>query len=221
MLIKIKTAASKNVSPDFMKITINLKSFFNKKEEAINDVLKNYSLIKDFLKEEGNIKEELKTVSYKISEHFNREYFIDLENGNEIRKYKDVFDGYIVNQIVEVSAPIDVLFATKLITSKTVENKLNITINYYLKDAKKWQEGVIVEALCEAEKKALVIAKQFNKSDVSCKIADYTYSPFNEYSRNSVVLNKSCIMGNIEDIAKTLEPVDITITENIYSEWEF
>lgn len=221
MIIKVNTSASKVVSPDFMKITISLKSLNMNKDEAINTVLNNFNMMKDYFIE-NKIDKNLKTSSYEIKESTRREYYKEIEDGFEVKKYKDVFIGFLVTQIIEISIPINVLFATKLIALKSKENEIYVNVNYFLKNSKDFQDEVIKDALNRAREKALVIANTFDKTDVNCKIVDYTYNSYSEYSNSVVRMDKCMIMreNNIESIAETLEPTDITLTENVHTEWE-
>ena len=221
MIIKVKTSASKTISPDFMKILFKLTSLNLDKNEAINTVVNNFNTIKDYFSKNG-ISESLKTSSYSIKESFKRESYKEVEDGTTVSKYKEVFDGFLVTHVIEISIPIDVLFATKLITTFSKEKEIHVNINYFLKNSKNFQDEVIKDALNRAREKALVIACSFGKPEVKCNLVDYTYNSFNGYSKTALMLEESNCIGvnSIEEIAETLNPVDITITENVYTEWE-
>ena len=83
------------------------------------------------------------------------------------------------------------------------------------------QDKVITKAIENAKEKALVIASSFLKNDIQCQILDYTYNPYDNYSKTSFINNsKAKIVNTIEEISKTITPKKIQLTENVYSEWK-
>lgn len=219
MIIKIKASANMEVFPDFMNISIKFRSLNMDKEKAISMVLDNFKDLKEFLNKEG-ISEKLETISYKIEDIYDYK-----ENKILGNNYTKVFKGFLVTQNVNISIPLDVLLATKLIATKTKKDEVYINVNYSLKDSKKFQDDVIKAAIDRAKEKALVVASSFGKDSVNCKVIDYTYNNYNHYYSNNIDIvteetMKSSSKQMIEEVSKTLEPSKISLTESIYSEWE-
>lgn len=218
MIIKIKTSATLEIDPDYMKIEIILTSLNKEKEIAINNVVKNYNFICQYFNDKKK-DNNFKTSSYEIKDKYNTVSYKNPETN--IIENKNVFQGYLVKQIVSIEFPIDILFATSLIANLSKKDEIYFNIRYYLKDVKQFQDKVITKAIENAKEKALVIASSFLKNDIQCQILDYTYNPYDNYSKTSFINNsKAKIVNTIEEISKTITPKKIQLTENVYSEWK-
>lgn len=218
MIIKIKTSATLEIDPDYMKIKIILTSLNKEKEIAINNVVKNYNSICQYFNDKKK-DNNFKTSSYEIKDKYNTVSYKNPETN--IIENKNVFQGYLVKQIVSIEFPIDILFATSLIANLSKKDEICVNIRYYLKDVKQFQDKVITKAIENAKEKALVIASSFLKNDIQCQILDYTYNPYDNYSKTSFINNsKAKIVNTIEEISKTITPKKIQLTENVYSEWK-
>lgn len=218
MIIKIKTSATLEIDPDYMKIEIILTSLNKEKEIAINNVVKNYNSICQYFNDKKK-DNNFETSSYEIKDKYNTVSYKNPETN--IIENKNVFQGYLVKQIVSIEFPIDILFATSLIANLSKKDEIYFNIRYYLKDVKQFQDKVITKAIENAKEKALVIASSFLKNDIQCQILDYTYNPYDNYSKTSFINNsKAKIVNTIEEISKTITPKKIQLTENVYSEWK-
>lgn len=218
MIIKIKTSATLEIDPDYMKIEIILTSLNKEKEIAINNVVKNYNSICQYFNDKKK-DNNFETISYEIKDKYNTVSYQNPET--KIIENKNVFQGYLVKQIVSIEFPIDILFATSLIANLSKKDEICVNIRYYLKDVKQFQDKVITKAIENAKEKALVIASSFLKNDIQCQILDYTYNPYDNYSKTSFINNsKAKIVNTIEEISKTITPKKIQLTENVYSEWK-
>lgn len=216
MIIKIKTSATLEIDPDYMKIEIILTSLNKEKEIAINNVVKNYNSICQYFNDKKK-DNNFETISYEIKDKYNTVSYQNPET--KIIENKNVFQGYLVKQIVSIEFPIDILFATSLIANLSKKDEICVNIRYYLKDVKQFQDKVITKAIENAKEKALVIASSFLKNDIQCQILDYTYNPYDNYSRTAFI-NKAKVVNTIEEIAKTITPKKIQLTEDVYSEWK-
>lgn len=216
MIIKIKTSATLEIDPDYMKIEIILTSLNKEKEIAINNVVKNYNSICQYFNDKKK-NNNFETISYEIKDKYNTVSYQNPET--KIIENKNVFQGYLVKQIVSIEFPIDILFATSLIANLSKKDEICVNIRYYLKDVKQFQDKVITKAIENAKEKALVIASSFLKNDIQCQILDYTYNPYDNYSRTAFI-NKAKVVNTIEEIAKTITPKKIQLTEDVYSEWK-
>lgn len=216
MIIKIKTSATLEIDPDYMKIEIILTSLNKEKEIAINNVVKNYNSICQYFNDKKK-DNNFETISYEIKDKYNTVSYQNPET--KIIENKNVFQGYLVKQIVSIEFPIDILFATSLIANLSKKDEIYVNIRYYLKDVKQFQDKVITKAIENAKEKALVIASSFLKNDIQCQILDYTYNPYDNYSRTAFI-NKAKVVNTIEEIAKTITPKKIQLTEDVYSEWK-
>lgn len=216
MIIKIKTSATLEIDPDYMKIEIILTSLNKEKEIAINNVVKNYNSICQYFNDKKK-DNNFETISYEIKDKYNTVSYQNPET--KIIENKNVFQGYLVKQIVSIEFPIDILFATSLIANLSKKDEIYVNIRYYLKDVKQFQDKVITKAIENAKEKALVIASSFLKNDIQCQILDYTYNPYDNYSRTAFI-NKAKVVNTIEEIAKTITPKKIQLTEDVYSKWK-
>ena len=216
MIIKIKTSATLEIDPDYMKIEIILTSLNKEKEIAINNVVKNYNSICQYFNDKKK-DNNFETISYEIKDKYNTVSYQNPET--KIIENKNVFQGYLVKQIVSIEFPIDILFATSLIANLSKKDEIYVNIRYYLKDVKQFQDKVITKAIENAKEKALVIASSFLKNDIQCQILDYTYNPYDNYSRTAFI-NNAKVVNTIEEIAKTITPKKIQLTEDVYSEWK-
>lgn len=218
MIIKIKTSATLEIDPDYMKIKIILTSLNKEKEIAINNVVKNYNSICQYFNDKKK-DNNFETISYEIQDKYSNVSYQNPET--KIIENKNVFQGYLVKQIVSIEFPIDILFATSLIANLSKKDEICVNIRYYLKDVKQFQDKVITKAIENAKEKALVITSSFLKNDIQCQILDYTYNPYDNYSKTSFINNsKAKIVNTIEEISKTITPKKIQLTENVYSEWK-
>lgn len=216
MIIKIKTSATLEIDPDYMKIEIILTSLNKEKEIAINNVVKNYNSICQYFNDKKK-DNNFETISYEIKDKYNN---VSYQNPKtKIIENQNVFQGYLVKQIISIEFPIDILFATSLIANLSKKDEIYVNIRYYLKDVKQFQDKVITKAIENAKEKALVIASSFLKNDIQCQILDYTYNPYDNYSRTAFI-NKAKVVNTIEEIAKTITPKKIQLTEDVYSEWK-
>lgn len=216
MIIKIKTSATLEIDPDYMKIEIILTSLNKEKEIAINNVVKNYNSICQYFNDKKK-DNNFETISYEIKDKYNTVSYQNPET--KIIENKNVFQGYLVKQIVSIEFPIDILFATSLIANLSKKDEIYVNIRYYLKDVKQFQDKVITKAIENAKEKALVIASSFLKNDIQCQILDYTYNSYDNYSRTAFI-NNAKVVNTIEEIAKTITPKKIQLTEDVYSEWK-
>lgn len=216
MIIKIKTSATLEIDPDYMKIEIILTSLNKEKEIAINNVVKNYNSIYQYFNDKKK-DNHFETISYEIKDKYNN---VSYQNPKtKIVENQNIFQGYLVKQIISIEFPIDILFATSLIANLSKKDEIYVNIRYYLKDVKQFQDKVITKAIENAKEKALVIASSFLKNDIQCQILDYTYNPYDNYSRTAFI-NKAKVVNTIEEIAKTITPKKIQLTEDVYSEWK-
>lgn len=216
MIIKIKTSATLEIDPDYMKIEIILTSLNKEKEIAINNVVKNYNSICQYFNDKKK-DNNFETISYEIKDKYNN---VSYQNPKtKIVENQNIFQGYLVKQIISIEFPIDILFATSLIANLSKKDEIYVNIRYYLKDVKQFQDKVITKAIENAKEKALVIASSFLKNDIQCQILDYTYNPYDNYSRTAFI-NKAKVVNTIEEIAKTITPKKIQLTEDVYSEWK-
>ena len=216
MIIKIKTSATLEIDPDYMKIEIILTSLNKEKEIAINNVVKNYNSICQYFNDKKK-DNNFETISYEIKDKYNN---VSYQNPKtKIVENQNIFQGYLVKQIISIEFPIDILFATSLIANLSKKYEIYVNIRYYLKDVKQFQDKVITKAIENAKEKALVIASSFLKNDIQCQILDYTYNPYDNYSRTAFI-NKAKVVNTIEEIAKTITPKKIQLTEDVYSEWK-
>lgn len=216
MIIKIKTSATLEIDPDYMKIEIILTSLNKEKEIAINNVIKNYNSICQYFNDKKK-DNHFETISYEIKDKYNN---VSYQNPKtKIVENQNIFQGYLVKQIISIEFPIDILFATSLIANLSKKDEIYVNIRYYLKDVKQFQDKVITKAIENAKEKALVIASSFLKNDIQCQILDYTYNPYDNYSRTAFI-NKVKVVNTIEEIAKTITPKKIQLTEDVYSEWK-
>ena len=215
MIIKIKTSATLEIDPNYMNIEIILTSLNKEKEIAINNVVKNYNSICQYFNEKKK-DNNFETITYEIKDKYSNVSYLNPDT--KIVENKNVFQGYLVKQIVSIEFPIDILFATSLIANLSKKDEIYVNIRYYLKDVKQFQDKVITKAIENAKEKALVIASSFLKNDIQCQILDYTYNPYDNYSRTAFI-NNAKVGNSIEEITKTITPKKIQLTENVYSEW--
>ena len=216
MLIKVKASATLEIDPDYMELNITLISLDKEKEVAINNVMNNYNLVSQYF-EEKEKENKFETISYEIQDKYKKTSYTNIKTKKIEEKLE--FEGFLVKQMIQISLPIDILFATSLIANLTKKDEIYINIRYYLKDKKQFQDEVIKQAVENARTKAHLIANSgFSYNYLICEVLDYTYNPYDNYSKTSFI-NKCKVSNSIEELTKTLTPKKITLSENVYSEW--
>lgn len=147
------------------------------KEVAINNVINNYNLVSQYF-EEKEKENKFETISYEIQDKYKKTSYTDIKTKKIEEKLE--FEGFLVKQMIQISLPIDILFATSLIANLTKKDEIYINIRYYLKDKKQFQDEVIKQAVENARTKANLIANSgFSYNYLICEVLDYTYNPYN------------------------------------------
>ena len=116
MLIKVKASATLEIDPDYMELNITLISLDKEKEVAINNVMNNYNLVSQYF-EEKEKENKFETISYEIQDKYKKTSYTDIKTKKIEEKLE--FEGFLVKQMIQISLPIDILFATSLIANLT------------------------------------------------------------------------------------------------------
>ncbi len=222
MIIKVKANAEKKAMPDYMRVTVTLTNLSDSKETSMKKVLDNYHIVEDFFRNNG-VSEDFQSASYSISEEYENQKYEVISQGEKVIKTRKIFKGYVAKQILVLDIPINVALIISAMDELTKKDEIYINASYYLKDKKAFQDEIIREALKRAKEKAFVISKVNSSEEPKLTVVDYTYNEYNSTSnyRGSIMEASVCKNSRmVDDIAKTIKPQEITLSESVYTEWE-
>lgn len=212
MEIYVSGTGKKYYKPN--QITLNFDFNYKHKdyEFALSCGVENVSNYVLFLENLGFEKEDIKTLSFRVSE--NRVY------NESTRKYEK--DGYMFQQKARLSFDYDMKKLSTLMEQTSKQpSPPTYHIEFNLKDDKKAEEEILALAYAEAEFQANAIAKASGKQIKECM--KVSFQPFDNlhvsptvYEGERSLMKASAIGSTREQIQQIFVPEDVLIEKEIY-----
>lgn len=212
MDIYVNATGKKYYKPNQITLNFDFSYKSNDYETALNFGVENVTKYVLFLQEKGFYKEDIKTLSFRVSE--NKVY-------NELtRKYEK--DGYLFLQRANLTFDYDMKkLSTLMEETAKMQNPPVYYINFNLKNDKTADEEILAIAYKEAEFQAQAIAKASGKQLKEC--VKVSFEPFENvhvsptmYERDGCFAKAASIGSTSEQIEQTFVPEDVLVSKKIY-----
>lgn len=209
-IIKVKGVGKASITPDQIKININIKSSNASYEKTIEIANKDLGNLRNALKNEGFEKKDIKTISFNINTKYENE-------STDFNNYKRKFMGYEVSHSLKIEFEND---SDKLgrVLNGLAKLKTNpeFSIFYNLKDTTSFKNQMLKNAIADSKRKAEVIAEA---SGVRLgNIININYSlDEEEIYRSPLSLQKSM---SIMSESISIVPEDLESTDIVEIAWE-
>ncbi|MBQ9793164.1 MAG: SIMPL domain-containing protein [Clostridia bacterium] len=212
MDIYVNATGKKFYKPNQITLTFDFNYKSNDYETALSGGVENVTKYVSFLQQQGFNKEDIKTLSFRVSE--NKIY------NEATRKYYP--DGFLFQQKANLVFDYDI---KKLSTLMEETSKLDTPpvyfIRFNLKNDKSAEEEILALAYKEAEFQAQAIAKASGKQLKECVKVSFT--PFESALTSPTLYEadrccaKAASFGSArEQIQQTFVPEDILVSKEIY-----
>ena len=151
-VLKVKGVGKSHMSPDSIKINIDLRSSDLSYEKALELSNKDLEGIRKSLREEGFEKKDIKTNAFNVDTKY--------ENETTTFNSKRKFAGYKIIHSLNIEFDNDAEKLNKVLNA-LARSKSNpeFSIRYKLKDATEFKEEVLKDAISDSKRKALLIAQ--------------------------------------------------------------
>ncbi|OLS03800.1 SIMPL domain-containing protein [Tissierella creatinophila] len=209
-IIRVKGVGKASMTPDQIKININLKSSNASYEKTIEMANKDLENIRRALKSEGFEKEDIKTVNFNVDTKYENET-------TSFNNYKRKFIGYEVIHSLKIEFENDSQKLGRVLNELT-KSKSNpeFSIFYNLKDETEFKNQMLKNAIEDSRRKAIVIAEASGVRLGEILNINYSLDEEKFYSTPlSLQKGMSFISENI-----SIVPEDLKSTDTVDIAWE-
>ncbi len=210
--ITVKGTGKASAKPDYVSITLNLKTIDKNYEKASAKADKEVEVLREAFVTAGFKKDELKTTNFDVGSVYESKKD---RNG----EYKQVFAGYRVCHDLKLSFDFTMENLSKALKAIAGSSaKPEFSIRFSVKDPSDVGEAVLQSATENARKKAEIICNASGMHLGEIQSIDYDWGEVNIYSdtRYNTPIDMVCDLSCNYDI----EPDDIEVCDSIRFVWE-
>lgn len=160
-IIKVTGQAMMKVSPDTVRVNINVGRVMETYDEAYEQGKRNLNAINAVVTQSGLTQDIVKTHRFDVTEHTKPNY----NKGNYVGYVKD---GYELCQRITIDLPIDNVLVNDL--AKGIGQSVplvEVSLSHLIKEPRSYKLKVLAAAVTDASEKAAVIATALN-----CELGD-------------------------------------------------
>lgn len=213
--ITVRGTGSISVSPDYIVITMDVKSVDKDYEKTMEKAAIKVDALNNALAEIGFDKKAVKTVSFNVDTEYES---IRDKDGN----YRSVFRGYSCYDRLKVEFDFDSLMLAKtlgVISACIAEPELSIY--FTVKDKAAVSEKLLESAAVNARSKAQILCKASDVRLGELMSIDYNWKELNVFSKTHYSIDKRCMEMPTFGIADMqIEPDDISLNDSVTFVWE-
>lgn len=198
-----------SAKPDIVYLRFPIKILHGNYATAVKNLDKTVASLRNCVTANGIDKNELKTVDFRV---------------NTLTKWNDKTSEYEFSKFeAHHDLVLQLPFKTELIDTMIndivkLEDNIEFQISFGVKDPNSHKQQLIENAIADAKKNALIIARS---AEIKLKeILNINYSFSEVIFRSDLDYNyNSCMMETTDDIMPDLNPDDIDVSESITVTW--
>ena len=212
-LITVTGRGNIHIVPDVTRLEVELASLFKSYDTAYQMAEANLKDIGEVMTKCGLSKTLPKTVHFSIDKSFHSVY----KNGHYTGE--EEFDGYKLNQKVQINLGMDNVLLTKVVRGLG-ENLTDVEINigYTVKDPRPHQLKMIERAVKDATEKAKIMAAAAGCSLGLVKTIDYSEHEIHIYSQARNIA-EPCEAAGCTEASLDITPEDLVGGEDVTVTW--
>ncbi|MDD6881045.1 MAG: SIMPL domain-containing protein [Firmicutes bacterium] len=213
--ITVKGTGNISVSPDYVIISMSLKSVDKDYEKALELAANKIENLNKALERIGFENKSVKTTTFNVQTEYDS---VRDSNGN----YKRVFEGYSCNHRLKVEFDFDTkLLAQSLSAISKYLAEPEISISFTVKDKAAVDEELLKSAAVNAKNKAQILCDASGVKLGDLINIDYNWGELNIYSQTDYCLEEKCMTMPVDSLADIeIEPDDIKVNDSVTFVWE-
>jgi len=206
--ITVKGTGSATARPDLVEIKLTLDSQHMNYEKTMAEAAQQHDAIVAYLNPCGIMKSDIKTASFNVDTHYERE---ETSRGN----YKSVFRGYNCEQELTFTFDLDKKHLAQVLSALSdCSAKPEFSIRFTVKDNTALKNEALISATKDARAKAELLAKASGTTLGDLVSIDYFWKDINIYSDS---LCDAMPIGCSQ--AVDIEPDDVAINDAVTFIW--
>ena len=213
--ITVKGTGNITVPPDYVVISMDVKSIDKDYEKALNMTASKIDSLRSTLVKIGFDKKALKTTRFDVDTEYESERDA---RGN----YKSIFVGYSCENRVKIEFDLDnkLIIQTLVAISKCIAEP-ELSISFTVKDSAAVNEKLLESAAINAKNKAKILCEASGVNLGQLLSIDYNWGELNIYSQTDYCLEEKCLALPVGDLADMeIEPDDIRVNDSVTFVWE-
>ncbi len=215
--ITVKGVGTASTTPDYIEISMNIKSEDNDYEVAVNEANHRIEVLQSTIENCGLAKETLKTLSFEVSTKYEN---IRHANGT----YTSVFKGYECVYRMKLGFDFDSQVLSKVLTAISQEHsiKAELSVKFTVKDPTAIKDELLRSAAENARHKAEILCTAMDAQLGVLNEIDYNWGEINIYSRTTFKESLEDDCCYLTPLAATPEftPDDIKSSDTATFVWE-
>ncbi len=214
--ITVKGIGKVSATPDYVVISMELKSQNMDYESAMDKAAQNIEKLKAALVKIGFDEKSIKTTRFNVRTDYE---YIHRRNGEG----EKVFTGYVVEHSLKLGFDFDPkMFAESLSAISLCLANPQLGISFTVKDPTAINEEMLRSATANAKHKAEILCEASGKELGELLSINYNWGELNIYSDTRYDLDDKCLAPQIASKCSSIdiEPDDIDITDTATFVWE-